>query len=329
MTKVLVTGGAGLIGSHLVDKLVEEGHSVIIADNLLRGSKKNIEHHSGLVFEIVDLTKPGECESIFACNQDIEEVYHLAAFLGGVEFIRKFPVEAYSLNMKMNMNILECCRIYDNVKKLLFTSTACVYPVYKQLLPDSPPLKEEDALEFEPESGYGWAKLMTEMLCKSYYEEYGLKTGIVRMFNVYGPREAYDDKSHVIPMLSRKALNYPKEKFIVWGNGNQTRSFIYVKDAVEGIIATMKYGINKGPINIGSPNRVTIRELAEKIVALVEQLHNKDIKIEFDTSKPTGVMGRAADITKAKEILNWTPKTSLWEGLAKTILWIEEDMKHG
>jgi len=147
------------------------------------------------------------------------------------------------------------------------------------------------------------------------------------MFNVYGPRESYDDNSHVIPMLCRKALNYPREKFIVWGSGNQTRSFIYVKDAVEGIIATMKYGINKGPFNIGTPDRVTIRELAKKIVTLVEKLHRKKIKIEYDPSKPTGVIGRAADISKAQSLLNWSPRTSLWVGLAETILWMQKDIE--
>jgi len=324
MTVALVTGGAGLIGSHLVKALLKEGYSVVVADNLSRGTRKNLKGLN-IPVEIIDLSRQALCESIFATYK-IDEVYHLAAFLGGVEFIRKYPVEAYIKNMYLNMNVLECSRQWE-IDKLLFTSTACVYPINKQSRPDSPPLKEEDVEPISPESGYGWAKLMTEFLCQSYIEEYNMKIGIVRMFNVYGPGEAYDEGSHVIPMLCRKAINYPNEKFIVWGDGTQTRSFIYVTDAVEGIIATMKYGINKGPFNIGTEERFTIKHLAETIVNIASEIFDKEIPIEYDTNKPTGVIGRAANCNKARSLLNWYPKVDLETGITETISWIYWDME--
>jgi len=323
MTRALVTGGAGLIGSHLVKALLKENYEVIVADNLSRGNRNNLPR--GLEFDIVDLTRPALCESVFATHPGIDEVYHLAAFLGGVRFIRQYPVEAFQNNIRMNMNVLECCRRYE-IDKLLFTSTACVYPVHKQLFPDSPPLSEEDIEPIEPESGYGWAKLMTEYLCESYIEEYGLKVGIVRMFNVYGPGESYDNNSHVIPMLCRKALMYPQEKFIVWGDGTQTRSFIYVTDAVAGILATMKYGINKGPYNIGTPVRVTIRMLADTIRTVARKHFNKTFPVKFDPTKPKGVIGRAANCNRANEELNWLPEVPLEKGITLTMKWIAKDL---
>lgn len=323
MTTALVTGGAGLIGSHLVKELLLNGYTVIVADNFSRGTKKNLKGLD-IILETVDLRRPAQCESLFA-RYKFDEVYHLAAFLGGVDFIHKCPVEAFDYNITMNANVLACSRLYE-INKLLFTSTACIYPVSLQTSPDSPPLKEEDDYPVEPESGYGWAKLMTEYLANAYVQEYGMKIGIVRMFNVYGPGEAYNDDSHVIPMLCRKAIRYPKEEFIVWGDGTQTRSFIYAIDAARGIIAVMKDAINKGPVNIGTPGRITIQELAELITKIAGYLYQKDITIKYDTSKPTGVIGRSADISKATSLTNWKPEVSLEEGLEATIKWISKDL---
>ena len=323
MKTALVTGGAGFIGSRLVKKLIKEKYSVTVADDLSRGRKENLSR--GIQHEIVDLTRPALCESVFSMRQ-FDEIYHLAAFMGGVKLMYKFPVEGFTRNMKMSLNVLDCCLAWE-VPKVLFTSSACLYPASRQSTPDSPPLKEVDAFPPGPDSGYGWAKLMTELLCKSYIEGYGMKIAIARLFNVYGPREPYDDYSHVIPTLCRKAINFPRERFLVWGDGTQTRSFIYVDDAVDGIIRTMKYGLNKGPYNIGTPDRVTISYLAELIADLAMIRHRKDIEIEYDLSKPMGVIGRSADNQKSYKELGWQPSVNLGKGIAETMIWIEKDLE--
>lgn len=317
----LVTGGAGLIGSALVKKLVSMGHEVRVVDSLIRGKTSNLQPFIGREVEFwhKDLTEYEVCEA--ACK-GMDQVFHLAASLGGVGFITKHPVEAGMPNFMMNMNTLKAAFL-TRVPEFLFTSTACIYPVEKQLKPDVPALKESDDKPYNPESPYGWAKLATEKMIEAYEEQFGYKVGIVRMFNVYGPGEDLGEGTHVIPALIRKAIRYPKEDFIVWGDGTQTRSFIYVDDAVNGIIATMEKGKGLGPFNIGIENRVSIRELAEMVVKVSE----KDIKIKYDTSKPTGVIGRAANTEKARRILKWEPKMSFEDGIRRTYKWAYQILK--
>lgn len=312
-----MTGGAGLIGSHLVRLLVEEGHEVFVTDNFERGSRENLKDVQSKVQIIeCDLTDQSRSEMVIAKHR-FNDVYHLAARLGGVGYITEHPAECFTPNLQMNVNVLEACRKAE-VDRLLFASTACIYPVELQERPDAPALREVDDRPYNPESGYGWAKLTAEHLCNAYIREYGMNIGIVRMFNVYGPGEDMGEDSHVIPMLIRKAIRYPEEEFVVWGSGNATRAFTFASDAAAGLILAMRNGINNGPYNIGGHERVSVRRLAE----MIKKISGKEsMPIVFDRSKPEGVSGRAADWTNAREELGWNPQVSLKEGLKITYDW--------
>jgi len=315
--KVLVTGGAGFIGSHLAERLLELGCDVHVADNLSRGTIKNIEPFLGKIrFYKTDLTSIENCLSV---TKDVDYVFHLASSVGGVQYIGSQNVDNLTPSVLMNMNMLEAARICG-VEGFAFTSSACVYREKNSSLNR---FKEDDAFPADPPTTYGWAKVLGEVACRSYHKDYGIKCAVVRIFNAYGERENLDPKwSHAIPSLIRKAILYPKEKFRIFGDGRQERAFLYVKDCVEGLIVAMERISDAEPVNLGGEELISIGRLAEKIV----NLSGKEIEIEFDPSGPRGVNRYCADTTKMKDVLNWRPRTSLEEGLKKTYRWAEEDL---
>jgi nucleoside-diphosphate-sugar epimerase len=321
--RTLVTGGAGFIGSHLVDELVRKGAEVRVVDNLSRGKLENLEQcRDKIEFVKGDLTEKDIAESVL---KDIDFCFHLAAVVGGVEYMASHPAE-FLKTMLMNYNIIEACRKID-VERLLYTSSACAYPVHLQESVDQAPLKEEDALKYGamPDSDYGWAKLLGEVQCQSYHRAYGMKISIVRPFNPYGPRESFDPKdSHVIPSLIRKAV-FREHPFVVWGSGQQIRAFTYISDIVEGIILGIEKVPDADPVNLGSSEYTTIRELAE----LILKLTNYNTNIVWDKTKPEGVKVRRSDMSKAFRLLGWEPKISLEEGVKKTIDWYLEQISKG
>jgi nucleoside-diphosphate-sugar epimerase len=313
--KVLVTGGAGFIGSHLVDELLRRNADVRVVDNLSRGNISNIAHCKDKIeFIKEDLTNIKTTETAV---RDVEICFHLAAVVGSVEFMASHPAEIFK-SVSINNNVIDACRKM-NIDRLLYTSSACAYPVDLQTAEDQPPLKEDDVLAHgaKPDSDYGWAKLLGEIQCQAYHRSYGMKIAIVRPFNPYGPRESFDPKdSHVIPSLIRKAVRR-ENPFVVWGDGKQARAFEYVEDLVGGIILAIEKKVDADPVNLGSSNPVTICEIAE----LVLQLTGYNTTIAWDTSKPQGVKSRKADMSKALKVLGWKPKTSLKEGLTQTLKW--------
>jgi len=309
---ILVTGGAGFIGSHLVEKLVELKAKVIVADNLSRGNLENLSNVIDKIeFYKVDLTNLENCIKV---SKGVDYIFHLASNVGGIHYISKINVEQLTPSVTMNLNMLEAARIND-VKGFLFTSSACVY---RNKTDGLNIFKEEDAYPANPPTTYGWAKILGEIACKAYYKDYGIKCSIPRIFNAYGENENLDLKwAHVIPSLIRKAIMYPKEDFVILGDGSQERAFLYVKDCVEGLLLCMLKANDAEPINLGSDELITIKDLANKIIRFV----NKDIKIKYDLNGTVGVKKYCADLTKMKEKLNWIPKTKIDEGLLRTINW--------
>ena len=310
--KVLVTGGAGFIGSHLVKKLLGIGCDVYIADNFSRGRRENIEPFLDKIHLYqVDLTKLENC---MLATKDIDYVFHLAASVGGIHYIKRENVEGSTPSILMNTNMLEASA-RNGIERFLFTSSACVY-MEKDL--ELNELREEDAFPANPPTTYGWAKIMGEIQCRSYYLDYGLKTSSIRIFNCYGENENLDPRwSHVIPSLTRKAILYPNEKFSVFGDGKQERAFLYVGDCVEGFLLAMEKVTDGDVINLGSEEVISIGELSKKII----KLSGEDINTEYDLSGPQGTHRYCADTRKMKSVLGWKPKILLDEGLEKIYKW--------
>lgn len=312
-----------MIGSALVEALVSRGANVTVADNLWRGKKENLlRHESPLIdfkrdFHQVDLVDYANCLKA-AKGQEI--VCHLADIVAGISYVFDNQFSLFSANITMNSNMLNAA-VEAGVQKYIYVGTACSYPAEKQNALNLPPLKEEDVYPANPESSYGWSKLVGEYECELAQKAGLINIGILRLHNVYGPRsEMSPEKSQVIPALIRKAINYPGEDFIIWGSGEQRRAFVYVDDVINAILSVTEFGMNKGVIQIGPDHSTSIREIAETIVSI----SNKDIEIKLDTTKREGDKDRTADWSKAKQILGWSQKVNMETGLKKTYDWCKQ-----
>jgi len=319
---VLITGGAGHIGSHLAARLVSLGANVYVADNLWRGRVSNLYVDDRPMIDLnrqflkVDLEEYSNC---LLATRNMDTVYHLADVVAGINYVFGHQLSLFNTNVVVNSHMLKAA-IGNGVSNYLYVGTACSYPRNKQMQLDPPPFREEDVYPALPESSYGWSKLMGEYECGLAQEEGLLNVGILRLHNVFGPRcELSPDRSQVIPALIRKAINYPNEPFIVWGSGKQRRAFVYVEDVVDALVSVREKGMNRGTIQIGPSSSVSVSEIAQKIVSL----SGKSITIEYDTTRREGDVDRTADWTRAREILGWTPTTSIDEGLRKTYQWCE------
>ena len=308
--KVLVTGGGGFIGSHLVERLLQHGSKVRVVGrsekpiNLINCLKK-------IDYVKADLSKMENCMKVV---HRMDAVFHLASKVAGIEYNVAHPADMFKTNTLLNLMILEASR-KENVERYQCTSSICVYPRYCKV-----PTPESEGFKDDPEPtvlGYGWAKRTAELQARFYAKEYGMKIAIIRPTNAYGPRDDFSlETSHVIPALIRKVYE-SDDAITVWGSGNQTRSFIYVEDLARAMMeVTEKYAV-ADPVNIGTEEEVTIRDLAHLIV----KLSGKNLLVKFDSNKPEGQPRKFADITKAKEKINWRPKFTLKEGLEKTIDW--------
>jgi nucleoside-diphosphate-sugar epimerase len=258
-------------------------------------------------------------ENCKAAVKGIDKVYNLAANMGGIGFITRIGAEVMHDNILINTYMLEAAR-QNNVKKYLFSSSACIYPAYKQTTSNVKALKEEDAYPADPDSFYGWEKLFAEKMCQAYQRDYGMNIRMVRYHNVYGPEGTYEGGREKSPAaLCRKVAEATNPGTItIWGDGKQTRSYCYIDDAVNGTIMTMESDYDR-PVNIGSNRLISIDGLADIVI----RISNKKITKKYDFDAPQGVRGRNADLTLVREKIGWEPKVSLEEGLARTYRWIE------
>ena len=315
MTKCLVTGAGGFIGHHLVSYLVDRGYQVRGVDIRHPEYEATRAHE----FELLDLRVPEYCERAM---RDVDEVYGLAANMGGIGYLGLHKAEIVRDNTLINLNSIEAAR-RNGVQRYLYASSACIYPQYLQNETDVTPLREDDAYPADPEDGYGWEKLYTERVCRHYHEDFRLETRVVRFHNIFGPLGTYDGGREKSPAaICRKiALANDGDDIEVWGDGQQTRSYCYIDDCVEGMHRLMRSNYRE-PLNIGQDRMVSINELVE----MVAEIAGKRIGKSYDQSKPQGVRGRNSDNSRLREVLNWQPQISLEEGLRRTYEWIADQL---
>jgi GDP-D-mannose 3',5'-epimerase len=316
MKKALVAGAGGFIGGHLVEYLKEKGYWVRGADI----KEHEFRETAADEFLLRDLRRWEACLEVM---KDIDEVYQLAANMGGIGFIEVVKAEVVHDNVLINTHMLEAAR-QCGVKRYLFSSSACVYPTYRQEVSDIPGLRESEAYPADPDNEYGWEKLITERLCLSYYADYGLETRIARFHNIYGPYGTWTGGREKAPAaICRKVAEANDGATIeIWGDGEQTRSFCYIDDCLEGTYRLTQSEYRE-PLNIGSDEMVTINQLIDYAVEVAGKRMNR----RYDTTKPQGVRGRNSDNTLIEHVLGWRPSTTLRDGIAKTYPWIELEVQ--
>jgi nucleoside-diphosphate-sugar epimerase len=313
--RALVTGAGGFIGHHLVKRLKAEGYWVRGVDI----KWPEYESTAADEFEVLDLRRWEACQRAV---RGVGEVYNLAANMGGIGFIEHNKAVIMHDNVLINVHMLEAAR-EAAVGRFLYTSSACVYPLYKQRTPDVTPLREEDAYPADPEDGYGWEKLFSERQCRHYTEDFGVETRVARFHNIFGPLGTYDGGREKSPAAICRKIAQAADggEIEVWGDGTQTRSYCYIDDCVEGVRRLMASG-HREPLNIGQERLISINELVD----IVAGVAGKRVRKRHVAGAPQGVRGRTSDNTRLRAVLGWEPVVSLEEGLRQTYTWIETQL---
>lgn len=316
--EILVTGAGGFIGGHLIKYLQKQGYQKIRAVDIkpLENWHQLSEEAENLVLDLSDLSN---CR---IATKNINEVYNLASNMGGMGFIENNKALCM-LNVLINTHMLLASKS-AGVKRFFYSSSACVYAADKQTKAETIGLKEKDAYPAMPEDGYGWEKLFSERLCRHFMEDFGLETRVARFHNVYGPFGAYKGGREKAPAaLVRKVLEAKilgQNEIEIWGDGLQSRTFMYIDDCVKGIDMIMHSDI-KEPINLGTSELITINDL----VSMIEDIAGLKLKRKYNLNAPRGVRGRSSDNTLIKKYLNWEPNEPLISGITKTYRWIEKE----
>jgi GDP-D-mannose 3', 5'-epimerase len=317
---ILITGGAGFIGSNLAKRLEEDLRTrLVLVDDFSRGKKEYLDY-LGVKAKCIDadLRVPDFADAIM---KNVDTVYHTACRIGGMQFLHGSPeaeLAALQDNLLIDTNVFSAC-IKNKVKKIVFTSSISVYNTKRQYDRDiaNMPFQEQDTEQdrFDPEGGYGWSKAIAENQL-GYLSKMGTQVGIARIFKSYGPCDDYSEQSgQVVCSLFRKALT--QDRLVVWGSGDAKRCLLYIDDLIDGLVSLAQFN-GSLTVNLGASKPTTIKELAE----LVIKTTGRDIPVEFDKSKAEGPLSRIPDLTRAKKVLGWEPKTPLEEGLRKTYLWM-------
>jgi GDP-D-mannose 3',5'-epimerase len=316
--KYLVCGAGGFIGGHLVKSLTNDGHSVVCVDikplNHWFQIFKSNDNYS------LDLKNYQNCVKV---SKRVDFIYNMACNMGGMGFIENNKAECM-LSVLINTNLLRACLV-NKIKKYFFSSSACVYNVSKQNKNFINGLKEADAYPAMPEDGYGWEKLFSERMCRHFYEDYGLETRVARYHNVYGPMGTFDGGREKAPAaLCRKfviAKNAMEKTIDVWGDGKQTRSFMFIDDCIKGTKKIFNSNCRE-VLNIGSEEQVSINQM----IKIIEKISGYNVKKNYQLDKPKGVRGRSSNNDMVREKLGWDFETSLKSGLEITYKWIEKEI---
>ena len=320
--KILIVGAGGFIGGHLVDRLIKDGNSIVATDikpkeYWFQDFNESENHYA------MDMKDISNCRTVV---KNIDYVFNMACNMGGMGFIENNKAECMQ-SVLINTNLLIACK-ENKVQRYFFSSSAWAYNTTKQQDVFIEGLKEDDAYPANPEDGYGWEKLFSERMCRHFTEDFGLETRVLRYHNVYGPLGTYDGGREKAPAaLSRKIalakINNQKE-IEVWGDGEQTRSFMYIDDCLEGTKKIFNSELTD-VYNLGSDEQVSINQMID----MIEQIADYKVKRKYLTDKPKGVRGRSSDNSKIKLDLDWAPSISLMEGLTKTYKWIDNELKSG
>ncbi len=319
--KILVAGAGGFIAGHLTAALKQQGHDVRAVDRKPFSEWYQIfPEAENLVLDLRD--RDNATRAVNGCRV----VYNLAADMGGMGFIEHNKALCM-LSVLINTHLLMAARDIG-VDRFFFSSSACVYNAEKQMDPDNPGLKEEDAYPALAEDGYGWEKLFSERMCRHYREDFGLTTRVARYHNVYGPHGTFRGGREKAPAaICRKVIEAElsgKHEIVVWGDGHQTRSFMYIDDCIKGTLDIMHSSVEE-PLNLGSSEMVTINQLVD----IVEEIAGIKLERRYDLDAPKGVRGRNSDNTLIRKYLDWEPSISLREGMDLTYRWIRSQMIEG
>jgi nucleoside-diphosphate-sugar epimerase len=318
MKKIVVAGAGGFIGGHLVRELLSKGHAVRGVD--IKPLNEWYQKWDKAENLSLDLRLRENC---YTAVKGTNEVFNLAADMGGMGFIENNKA-ACMISVLINTHLLIASRD-SGVERFFYSSSACVYNGEKQTDPDNPGLKESDAYPALAEDGYGWEKLFSERMCRHFSEDFGLITRVARFHNVYGPFGTFDGGREKAPAaICRKVIEAGikgNKEIVIWGDGHQTRSFMYIDDCMKGVQDIMYSNISE-PVNLGSSEMVSINQLVD----IVEDIAGYKLQRKYDLNAPKGVRGRNSENTLIRKYLGWEPSIPLRTGMEKTYAWIKEQM---